>query len=347
MAKLSRKAFLAELDRISPDLRKAFLQAIEDVKSTAQLSAIEGAIERGDVEGAINALRLGPDFFAPLDDAIGKAFRAGAIWQLSGLPKKTLPTGSPILAVRFQGRHPRAEAWVRESSSTLIRKIYGEQRSMIRSVIEKGLAEGRNPRRTALDIIGRRDKVTGQRKGGLVGLTMKQSEWVENMRTELLTPNLSGGYFNRKRRDRRFDSLVRRSIAEGKPLTDTQIAKITGRYSDRLLQLRGETIARTETLRALNAGRDEGVNQIIDTGEINADQIDETWDATEDVKGGRTRDSHVDMDGQTVKHGEAFTTPSGAQMMFPGDTSLGAPAEEVIQCRCYKSIKIDFLAGLR
>ena len=33
-------------------------------------------------------------------------------------------------------------------------------------------------------------------------------------------------------------------------------------------------------------------------------------------------------------------------MMFPGDFSLGAPAEEIINCRCRVIIDLDFISEL-
>jgi hypothetical protein len=38
------------------------------------------------------------------------------------------------------------------------------------------------------------------------------------------------------------------------------------------------------------------------------------------------------MDGQERGLNEPFDSPSGAQLMYPGDPD--APAEEVINCRC-------------
>lgn len=44
--------------------------------------------------------------------------------------------------------------------------------------------------------------------------------------------------------------------------------------------------------------------------------------------------NHAAMDGQRVRVGEPFVTPRGFRLLFPGDVSLGAPADEVINCRC-------------
>jgi len=43
---------------------------------------------------------------------------------------------------------------------------------------------------------------------------------------------------------------------------------------------------------------------------------------------------------------EPFVTPDGYRLMFPTDSSLGAPGGETIQCRCWLEQRIDFAAGL-
>ncbi|WP_293180352.1 hypothetical protein [Oceanithermus sp.] len=63
------------------------------------------------------------------------------------------------------------------------------------------------------------------------------------------------------------------------------------------------------------------------------------WVATKDarVRGRRKRDrhDHLHLDGVTVHVNEAFRDPrSGEMLMFPGDTSLGAGAGAVVNCRC-------------
>lgn len=342
MARESRRRFEAAFRDMAPDLRDAFLQAIGDLRSVAQMQIIEAAIERRDIEAIVQALRLGPEFFAPLDDAMRRAFIAGGAYAINSLPKTIPASGGGPLIVRFQGRHPRAEAWLSEASGTLIREIVDDQRAVIREAMRTGLELGQNPRRTALEIVGRIDRATGRRRGGVIGLTSREAGFVRNLRAELSSPSTASGYFSRQARDRRFDRLVRRSIQEGKPLSQADIERIAGRYSDRLLALRGERIARTETIRALNAGRVEGMAQIVDSGVVSADAVTKVWHATPD---GRTRDAHASMNRQTVRFDQTFTSPTGARMGHPGDTSHGAGGEDVIACRCWMEQKIDWLAG--
>jgi len=59
-------------------------------------------------------------------------------------------------------------------------------------------------------------------------------------------------------------------------------------------------------------------------------QLTHTWLSQEDE---RVRPTHVVADGQTVPINQPFIV-GGYQLLFPGDDSLGAPANETILCRC-------------
>ena len=107
--------------------------------------------------------------------------------------------------------------------------------------------------------------------------------------------------------------------------------------------MRGERIARTELLGSLHAAQDEGVQQIVDSGQIEAENVAGIWDASKDMF---TRDSHREANGQRRDHGQPFDV-GGYQMMAPSDSSLGAPASEIVNCRCFKRVDMNFLAGLK
>lgn len=228
-------------------------------------------------------------------------------------------------------------------SSRLVTMIVDDQREAIRAVIEGGIEAGRGPRQTALDIVGRVNKATGKREGGIVGLNAPQAKAWLKAGDEL--DALDPAYFERKLRDKRFDPMVKRAIAEGKPLSKADRERVLNRYSDRLLKHRGDMIARTETIASLNAGRAEGMQQLIDAGNVTADQVVRVWDST--GADGRTRDSHLAMEGQRRAMNEPFVTPTGYRLMQPGDSSLGAPGSETINCRCVLRFDIDFYAGLK
>ena len=314
MAKDTRRRFEIEAQKFRPLIRDAFLQAVADIKRGTDLDALIAAIERNDVPAALTALKLGPEYFAPLDDAVRATFAGGGTYMLDTLPKKNPRTGLELV-IRFQGRNPRAESWVTERSSTLITRITDGQRETIRDILSTAIGEGQGPRTTALDLVGRVDRATGRRSGGTVGLDWKQKEYLSNYRDKL--------------------------TAEGRKAD--QIERMVEKYNNKLLRVRGERIARTETTAALNAGRDEGMQQLIDSGEVPVENIEDEWQSSGNKN---VRDSHEALDGTKVPHGEPFVSELGSVMYYPGDTSQGALPEDVINCVCYKAMTIDWLKGV-
>lgn len=85
-------------------------------------------------------------------------------------------------------------------------------------------------------------------------------------------------------------------------------------------------IARTETTRAENSAR----NSVGEEGKKKGLNMWKRWVATSDE---RTRDAHLEADGQEVPQDQPFVV-DGEEMMYPGDISLGASASNVVNCRC-------------
>lgn len=88
---------------------------------------------------------------------------------------------------------------------------------------------------------------------------------------------------------------------------------------------RAVTVARTETIGALNAGRHDAFAQV--AADLDED-LEQMWLSTIDA---RTRPAHAAADQQRVPIGQPFTV-GGASLMFPGDPT--GPAAQVINCRC-------------
>jgi hypothetical protein len=88
---------------------------------------------------------------------------------------------------------------------------------------------------------------------------------------------------------------------------------------------RATNVARTETLGALNAGREGAFNTVAQ--ELGG-EFDHMWLATADL---RTRPAHREADGQRVPLGTPFMI-GGFPMSRPGDPL--APIDLTAQCRC-------------
>lgn len=134
-------------------------------------------------------------------------------------------------------------------------------------------------------------------------------------------------------------NLVATAVAEGAgngegiPALAKRVDRILSVTETERWPNRAVVIARTETLGAMNAGRDDSFSAVAE--EIGGD-YEKLWLATDDT---RTRASHRAADGQRVPLGSPFLIGAdpdmnlaGVHLMRPGDPS--GPAHEVIQCRC-------------
>lgn len=331
------------LDRLAPDVAAAFRAAIADITDRTILQQVIDAIERNDVEGAFRALGFSPASFNGFAGSLQSVFEAGANTMLATFPKYVAGADGIKTAIRFNVRDPRAEQWLRDEAGTLITAIEQDTRNAVRNTMSAGMAEGRNPRNVALDIVGRLNRSTGHREGGVVGLGEREERWSQNARQRLLT--LDEGYFGLGLRDKRFDGTVRAAIAAGKPLPVETVDKLVDRYRVNALRHRGETIGRTEALAALNRSEWLATKQAVEQGNLRADAVTRVWDSAGDL---RVRPAHKALNGQSVGIDEPFVSPlTGARMMHPGDMSLGAPGKEIIDCRCRVRTVVDWFAGVK
>ena len=336
----SNAEILRQLQATEPRIRKAFYDTIRLIAAGASVSNIEELIRQGRIGEIADEIGLTTPQMALLAESVRAAYVSGGTLEAQTLTTQALRRGRRII-IGFDTRNLRAEQWLRRYSSDLVTAIIADQREAIRIAVSEGTAAGIGPRQTALDIVGRINRVTGRRSGGIIGLTSQQAGYVANARRELLSgdPQQIANYLDRKLRDKRFDGIARRSALSGKPVKAKDVTKMVGRYSDRMLKMRGDTIARTEALEAFNAGRDEAVNQLIDAG-INPSNVTKIWRTAGDA---RTRDAHAAMNGQKREFSQPYQSPTGSRLMHPGDRSLGAGAADIINCRCISSVKIDFI----
>lgn len=361
-----RQIFEALEARFGQEIATAFTESVDDLRAGVSLADVIEALEAGDIERAVRAFNLDPSALRPLERAIATAYETAG-GQIAANISAAAGRAGLNTVLRFNLRNPRAERWLAEMSSRNVTAILEDQRSAIREVLRAGMEAGRGPRNTALDIVGRVNRQTGRRVGGTIGIDSQRAGYVNDMRRALTSAegrplgsiglDRSGNPIRKfwikqdgtlgstyTLRDKRFDGRILRALRDGTPLDADTITRVTGRYSDTLLRQRGETIARTESLQGLNAGQNQAFRQAIDDGMVEADAVTKEWDSAGD---GRVRDSHASMDGQTVNMDEAFTSPSGARLMHPLDSSLGAPAEEIISCRCVMRVRVDHFRGLQ
>lgn len=327
------------IDHWDEQLRLAFLESFNKVRSQVKINQIVRMLEEGNVQAAVDAVNLDPALFRRWDQTISNSFEAGGNEVMALIPEKVDANGLRA-TVQFDIRNPNAEDWLKTHSSRSITEITKDQRVAIREQLVDGMSKGLNSRASALELVGRVG-ASGRREGGIIGLTSSQAEWSRNYRDKLASDNPLAA-LDYKLRDKRFDAAVLRAAEAGEPVPKELRDKMVRTYNNRALRYRAETIARTEAMASLHQSQEEAIRQGISEGAIEGEAVTEIWRATKDD---RTRDSHAAMDGQEVERGEPFITGNGVYLMYPGDPN--GPPEEVINCRCWREIKVDFLRGVR
>ena len=299
----------AKIRELEAPMAAAYLAEVRAVESAATVAEVERLIAEDDRDGLAVLLSLGSlTLFTELFRA---AFIQGAQNELAG-------------RWRFD-----SNTWA------VINLLMGEYRSIsdtsdmdLRKTIDVVMANGNTNRNKALDLLGVKG-TTARRTGGMVGLPVQMSEWVESARQQLLSGDKAAmrAYLTRKLRDTAYD----RFVVPGTKLTIEQANTISRAYSSRLLQSYAKQLAQTYAQQAYNAGRNHAIQQLLDNGTITQDQVQKKWRTMRDE---RVRHSHATMNNQRVGFTEPFVSGLGGLLMFPGDTSLGASDADIWGCRC-------------
>lgn len=119
--------------------------------------------------------------------------------------------------------------------------------------------------------------------------------------------------------EKHIRELISFGLQEGQSLMD--IGKNLMRVSSAISRYRSHVIARTETHFAAGFANETAAEE-------SGLDLEKEWVAAWDD---RTRETHIEADGQRVPVGERFNV-GGYELEYPGDAS--GPAEEVIMCRC-------------
>ena len=308
--------FLRAAEGMDPKIARAFIAAIEQIRTRVPAEQIARMIERRDFVSLENAFsgHFSSSEWQPYGAAIEQAVLAGV--------KATSDTQGVVNGAQedFQiavGLNPRLEQFALTLTSTRIREIDQTTRDTIRQVLQRGLTAGDDPFAIARQI------------RSSIGLTRRQEAAVSNY--ERMLRALDPEALDRKLRDRRSDGSVERAIRNDKALTEAQIRSLVDRYRDRYVKYRANVIARTESIRAVQGAQWELFQDMINKGQIDARQVRRTWIHTGDA---HVRNSHLQipsLNERGVGQAEPFTSPLGP-ILYPGDPS--ALAANTIQCRC-------------
>ena len=324
-----------------PEIQKVFLEMMQNIVDVAMIEEMVTAIENNDVEALYRASGFTPAVLGAILDVIERTVKEAADATVGTWPRRIITPAGPV-TFRFDMRNPVTEEILKTKSSEFITRISDEVKENIRTMLQEGSVKGDNPRRVALDIVGRVNPTTKKREGGVIGLANNQVNWVNNARRYLERGDKK--YFSLNLRDKRFDSVVQKAFDSGTSLDQDTVSKLLTAFKSNALRWRGENIARTEAIQAINRGEYEAHAQAIREGVLSRQQLSKEWD---DVGDGRVRTTHRIMGekygkGKGIPFDQPFESPYGSKLNYPGDQSLGANPNEIIMCRCKQRIRVDW-----
>lgn len=308
--------------KFEPKIRDALIKSFTFLQKQFTLDTIEEVIEKEGLIGAfrlIEELKVDPAISSEIIPELEKAINESGRQFIGFIPKKAT-TSIPYV---FSLINPLSIAAFQSYEMRLIFSIGQHTKEAIRAAVRDGIMTGRNPRATARIF---RDTI---------GLTPRQERAVRNYRKYLETLDLKS--LQRTLRDHRFDRTIERAIRDNQFLSPQQVDKMVTRYRERFIKYRSETIARTESLRAVTMGQHEGMIQAIEIGAIEDEDLRKFWVFTKDE---RTRAAHRQIPGMNpegVKLQENFQTPLGP-LRYPRDPN--GTGSNVINCRCRVVYKI-------
>lgn len=317
-------------DSLVPQVREKFLDAVAAIRGTASEAELAQALEAGDYERIFEILGLSgqrpfnpgnegnliDEMLHPVEHGIE---RAGEATLELGAGVEGLEGAEHVIAgmqrMKFDLTNPHTVHAVRNHGFNLIRQITDDTRNGIRAIVAHAHEFGGHPYEQARQI------------KQLVGLTERQAGAVSNYR-RLLEAGDSGA-LERELRDHRFDPSVRRAIREGNKLSPEQVDNLVQRYADRMLTMRAETIARTETINASRLGAQAAWTQAAEGGLLQRHQLRQGWMVTPDDRLCQYCAAVPDMNPDGVPLGGQFET-----LLGPVDGPTLHP-----NCRCTVYLK--------
>lgn len=297
----------AVAESLEDEARDVFLHAVEALKENVSLTELEAAVRIGVPRAITDALKL--DDFAenmgPLRDVILEAMRLGGQYAASQPLRQRAKQAPTQIGVgyAFDILDPRALAHARERAAWAIREIDAGTRDGVNRLIVSGFEEGVAPPTTARAI---RDRV---------GLTAHQQEIVSNYERTVRAAARDEATWAQ------VDRYTLNPIRGPGGLTEARVASAVAQYGQRLLNLRADTIARTETISAANAGQRELWYQLQDRGAL-PPQVQREWLTAVDD---RTCETCGPLNGERTGLNDSY--PSG---FTPGDVHANCRCTEVL-----------------
>lgn len=313
-------------------IREAFLTAVYAARGRVDLGALIDALERRDVQAAVEMLRFDQSLLWPLEEAVRGTFLQGG-----AMVGSTLPAG---LQGRFgfDGRHPRAEAIIRQLGADFVTQVDEQQRDAVRLTVTDAMERNRPSPEVALDLVGRKSRITGKREDGIVGMSGPQTERYLTVQRLMMTPEGVQDLVVKKDgkltvRYKVNPATAKRIIAaykkeEAVAPADRSISE--REYKNQLLKQRGQLIAQNEAHVAQAAGRFEAYRQLSERDDVEAVTVKWIHGFSQDF-----RPDHLRMNGKVRRLGEPFIMDDGTPMLHPHDAAGGVRHSAFCRCSAF------------
>lgn len=327
--------FRALIAQLEPTMQRAFLTAISDIHGNLDWQALNVALQQGNIDAAVSAMRIESGAFLSMWQAADAAYIAGATETVATLGISGVPASTGI---RFDMTNPRAEAYLATASSQMVQQVTEDTQQAIREAIQRGYTAGRGPRDIATDVAGRVEG--GRRTGGVVGLDAQRAYRLDMITQGMKTPEgvrdlvivhhdgtLGLRYKTNKATEARILAAYRKG--EAVPLAGQRTS--VDQFRNALLKHRADTIAQLETAQAVMAGRAEEWRQVCEKLGRSENDVQKTW---QHGSGGTDpRPHHVQMNNQSVRGLDTpFVFSNGASFSYAH--APDAPISETARCTC-------------
>jgi hypothetical protein len=287
---------LALADRFAGPVRRAFLQAIEHAKGSVVLSDIEKLLAAGKTLEALTALGIERAMNVALRgsfvSALSRLIEEAGQTELARLPSRAFVGPRPPF-VEIQGlfnvRNPYAINFLKNYEAGLITNVSRDTSRNVAAIVRQAFQEGGGPAAQARRI---RD---------VVGLLPQQAAALARYEQALRAGKVPKSHLNMR----------------------------VERYAKKLLTQRATVIARTETIRAANAGQDMAWKASTGAGMLPPGQKRQ-WLVTRDDRLCPSCAAIPGMNKEGRALDEPFRSPEGAVMAPPLHPN----------CRCAMSLKI-------
>ncbi|HWP59546.1 MAG TPA: phage portal protein [Candidatus Acidoferrales bacterium] len=156
--------------RMSPEMRKTFLAAVNAVKSKMSVSSIAAALESGSVGAVISKIPLAS--FTQKFQTSEKVLKDTL--KLAGTYSAQLLSNQLGTKLTFDLTNPHAVYWVKTNGAKLVREVTEKTREGLQQLIQDGIIAGKPPKELAREIKER------------VGLTQRQAAAVQKFEQQLI-----------------------------------------------------------------------------------------------------------------------------------------------------------------